>query len=239
MHLCESTDKSSSTFMGLLVSLSSSDTPPIQVPLNKSQKLSSAKCDWESSHHRSWVYPQPVLRLDLLNERDNRIAYSLDALRLLSGIDFRPYLWLLAEVEPGFTITNLECADPDVDCGQDLDGNQNTRLRLDRGQRTGFNLGSQITVDFRNSPFNPSRGWSLRFGTEYASGIVQDQGVNINDTYAFLKSEGRLTGYLPLGDSVLALALWGGRIDVLDGTEAPIDQRFFLGGRRTLRGFFR
>ena len=152
---------------------------------------------------------QPVLRLDLLNERDNRIAYSLDALRLLSGIDFRPYPWLLAEVEPGFTITNLECADPDVDCGQDLDGNQNTRLRLDRGQRTGFNLGSQITVDFRNSPFNPSRGWSLRFGTEYASGIVQDQGVNINDTYAFLKSEGRLTGYLPLGDSVLALALWG------------------------------
>ena len=94
------------------------------------------------------------LRLDLLNERDNRIAYSLDALRLLSGIDFRPYPWLLAEVEPGFTITNLECADPDVDCGQDLDGNQNTRLRLDRGQRTGFNLGSQITVDFRNSPFN-------------------------------------------------------------------------------------
>ena len=119
-----------------------------------------------------------------------------------------------------------------------LTGNQNTRLRLDRGQRTGFNLGSQVTVDFRNSPFNPSRGWSLRFGTEYASGIVQDQGVNINDTYAFLKSEGRLTGYLPLGDSVLALALWGGRIDVLDGTEAPIDQRFFLGGRRTLRGFF-
>lgn len=181
---------------------------------------------------------QPVLRVDLLNERDNRIAYSLDALRLLSGIDFRPYSWLLAEIEPGFTITNLECADPDVDCGQDLDGNQNTRLRLDRGRRTGVNLGSQVTIDFRNSPFNPSKGWSLRLGTEYASGIVQDQGVLDNTTYAFLKSEGRLTGYLPLGSSVLALALWGGRIDVLDGDAAPIDQRFFLGGRRTLRGFF-
>ena len=101
-----------------------------------------------------------------------------------------------------------------------------------------MNLGSQITIDFRNSPFNPSRGWSLRAGTEYASGIVQDQGVNDNSTYAFLKSEGRLTGYIPLGSSVLALALWGGRIDVLDGDAAPIDQRFFLGGRRTLRGFF-
>lgn len=180
----------------------------------------------------------PVLRVDLLNERDNRIAYSLDALRLLAGVDFKPYTWLLTEIEPGFTITNLECADPNVDCGQDLDGNQNTRLRLDRGRRTGVNLGSQVTVDFRNSPFNPSKGWSLRVGTEYASGIVQDQGVIDNSTYAFLKSEGRLTGYIPMGNSVLALALWGGRIDVLDGDAAPIDQRFFLGGRRTLRGFF-
>ena len=87
-------------------------------------------------------------------------------------------------------------------------------------------MGSQITIDFRNSPFNPSRGWTLRVGTEYANGIVQDQGVLDNTTYAFLKSEGRLTGYLPLGTSVLALALWGGRIDILDGDAAPIDQRF-------------
>lgn len=180
---------------------------------------------------------QPVLRVDLLNERDNRIAYSLDALRLLSGIDFRPYPWLLAELEPGFTITNLECADPSVDCGQDLDGNQNSRLRLDRGQRVGGNLGAQVTIDFRNSPFNPSRGWSLQAGTEYAQGYVQDQGSS-QELYAFLRSESRLTGYIPLGESVIALALWGGRIDVLNGEDAPIDQRFFLGGRQTLRGFF-
>ena len=80
---------------------------------------------------------QPVLRLDLLNERDNRIAYSLDALRLLSGIDFRPLPWLLAELSLGlsqFGVCGSRCG-----CGQDLDGNQNTRLRLDRGQRTGFN----------------------------------------------------------------------------------------------------
>ena len=72
---------------------------------------------------------------------------------------------------------NLECADPDVDCGQDLDGNQNTRLRLDRGQRTDQPW--KVTADFRNSPFNPSRGWSLRFGTEYAR-YRSDQGVKIN-----------------------------------------------------------
>jgi outer membrane protein insertion porin family len=53
-----------------------------------------------------------------------------------------------------------------------------------------------------------------------------------------LRLSGAVSGYLPLGASVVALSLRGGRVLPLDAASQTIGpKRFFLGGAATMRGY--
>ncbi len=86
-----------------------------------------------------------------------------------------------------------------------------------------------ISHDRRNSFMDPSSGYVLRFGAEYA-------GLGGNTNYT--KATARAKGYFNLFDEVLIFSadLEGGALYNLGGGGSRITDRFFLGGN-SFRGF--
>ncbi|MBI2608575.1 MAG: BamA/TamA family outer membrane protein [Deltaproteobacteria bacterium] len=91
-------------------------------------------------------------------------------------------------------------------------------------------------LDYRNNALNPSRGTFHSFGIEYASPLLGS-----DDKNHFYKLLASTNWYLPFDQEenvVVALALRGGFAQsLLTGSGIPADQRFYLGGRSTIRGF--
>ncbi len=92
--------------------------------------------------------------------------------------------------------------------------------------KTGF------TLDRSNSILNPTRGWRLDAEAD-PTFITGDR------TLGYLKTEGQLSGYAPLGGGWPVLAarlklgsIWGGSIP-----DVPADRRFFAGGGGSVRGY--
>ncbi len=86
--------------------------------------------------------------------------------------------------------------------------------------------------DVRNDLFNPTRGTYFRVATEIA-------GLGHPGTNQFVKATVDWRGYRPWRTGVvLASALRVGWVQQYgQSTEVPIQERFFAGGARTLRGF--
>lgn len=88
-------------------------------------------------------------------------------------------------------------------------------------------LGITQTLDYRNNPLNPSRGWIWNVGMDVDA---------IAGAVSFGRATTRLSYYLPIKKKFLfAAGLRGGVIYPL--ADVPIDERFFNGGATTVRSF--
>ncbi|MED5463259.1 MAG: POTRA domain-containing protein [Myxococcota bacterium] len=188
----------------------------------------------------------PLLRLDVTDLRDNKTSYSLDATAATFGVEFFFGRHLKIDMGPQISLTRVECTSPLANCGEQVQQDTQSTRKVNQGSRVGLNLGSTLTYDLRNSPFNPTKGFILSLSGQYALGAFTADPTQVKvlnqfeePSYVFTKVESRMTAYLPLGKSVLALALWGGTISMMKGEldDTPLDERFFLGGRSDLRGF--
>jgi outer membrane protein insertion porin family len=94
-------------------------------------------------------------------------------------------------------------------------------------------IGTTLTLDYRDSRTDPHSGFVIRYGVDFA-------GIGGSAHYLRNKIDGNY--YIPLerffGDDawVLALSAGGGYLTPLDGVQEKIIDRFFLGGDN-LRGF--
>jgi outer membrane protein insertion porin family len=89
-----------------------------------------------------------------------------------------------------------------------------------------------FVLDFRDDPFNPHRG-SINSGSlEFASSFLGSE-------VEYVKMAGQSSWYFPVVKrNTLAVSGRAGLVVPLRGTAAvPIQKRFFLGGRTTVRGF--
>lgn len=113
--------------------------------------------------------------------------------------------------------------------------------RIFSPRRTQGKLEPDIALDRRDSPLNPKKGYFLRAEPTLVSGDALGKGGESFLGDSFLRL--RLTGsfFIPFwrGKVVLAQALRLGQVLPLAGRETPIpeDERFFLGGVRSVRGF--
>ncbi|MEZ4273115.1 MAG: POTRA domain-containing protein [Myxococcota bacterium] len=174
----------------------------------------------------------PALRLDLLNERENAIPFSLNTTAAIFGIDIYPSRRLTLAIEPQVSFSDLECPG-NRNCGQDVTF-QTDRV-FEEGKRRTFAVGPTLVADFRDSPLSPTRGLFARASAAYAIGESRLPGETFK-SFSFAKFEGSLIGYVPIFKSVLVLTAGAGTARLLEG-KIPLDERFFLGGRDTLRGF--
>lgn len=104
-------------------------------------------------------------------------------------------------------------------------------IREQEGSNTESSLRAQIRRDTRNDAFFPSEGSVMSASTELAGGPL-------GGTSYFVKYEGEAVKFFPLPwDTVLSVHGQAGYVHGYDGREAPIYERFFLGGINTIRGF--
>ncbi len=102
----------------------------------------------------------------------------------------------------------------------------------DQGSDTISAIRGLFVLDFRDDPFNPKRGSFNSGSVEYASTFL-GSGVD------YYKVAGQSSWYFPVFRRNTFLL--SGRAGVVrplrDTQEVPIQKRFFLGGRTTVRGF--
>jgi outer membrane protein insertion porin family len=89
-----------------------------------------------------------------------------------------------------------------------------------------------FVLDFRDDPFNPRRGSVNSGSLEFASSFLGSE-------VEYVKLAGQSSWYFPVAKrNTLAVSGRAGLVRPLGGTATvPIQKRFFLGGRTTVRGF--
>lgn len=92
-------------------------------------------------------------------------------------------------------------------------------------------LSPLLVYDSRNDPFNPRRGFLHSLQYEWAS-------RSIGSDLEYSKLTGSMSGYLSAGPFTLATLARGGAAEYYGRNELlPLNKRFFLGGRSTVRGW--
>lgn len=98
--------------------------------------------------------------------------------------------------------------------------------------KSGVSVG--LLFDDTSPKFNPSTGWSIAANTKANSTIL-------SGTYPFIKYQAEIKRYQKLTyEMVLAIKLKGGMIHPVKGGKViPVEERFFAGGSRSVRGWAR
>jgi outer membrane protein assembly factor BamA len=117
-------------------------------------------------------------------------------------------------------------------------------LRFPEGITTLNSIRPVLTVDYRDDSVHPRKGWVATGVADYSHSLGGGGGELFgifpgSDVFThMLRLSGTVSGYLPVGPSVLALSLRGGRVLPLDPASQTIGpKRFFLGGASTMRGY--
>jgi len=184
----------------------------------------------------------PLARIDLVHERENAISYSLDSVSAILSLDFAPTEHITFAIGPEISFTNNDCilegaVGGDKECAEVEQRPTGGRPLIVAGSRRTVSVVPSLTFDFRDNPFNPTTGYYANIKGEYATGRRTPPDSTEANKFSFMKVEGVLSGYLPAKGLVLAASARAGVTALLDGIDIPIDERFFLGGRSTLRGF--
>lgn len=89
-----------------------------------------------------------------------------------------------------------------------------------------------VIYDTRDNPFDPKKGWLAGISSKISADTIGSE-INFNKTSFYINKYTEI-----FDDLVLATSLRGGWIWLYGDTkDMPISERFFLGGRDTVRGY--
>lgn len=185
------------------------------------------------------LFWEPTFRTEVVHERSITLSYAFNSTRLVAGVDFQPTNRLRLSIAPEISLTDLTCADVDLgrfNCLGTAQGNNPNLVALDEGERRAVQVGPSVVYDGRDNPFFPTSGFLVSGSAVYSTGRSRETDTDDFDPQAFIRAEATFTRYIPLGRTVLALSARGGHIEAIQN-DVPIYERFFLGGRTSLRGF--
>ena len=113
-------------------------------------------------------------------------------------------------------------------------------LRIPSGESTLASTRASVSLDLRDSPFTPTRGFFSTVSAEYARTLATEQLASGDQFFSnFVRIAVSASGYVPIASGVvLALQLRGGRIVAMDKrSETYPNRQYFLGGVDSLRGY--
>jgi len=113
----------------------------------------------------------------------------------------------------------------------DISPDASKEIKEQEGTRDTISLTLKLTRDTRDDFFNPTKGSRHTLSLENAGGVLGGDNT-------FYTVTGDTNWYFPLPlDTVLHLRGRSGIVEGYDGKDAPIYERFFIGGINTIRGF--
>jgi outer membrane protein insertion porin family len=113
----------------------------------------------------------------------------------------------------------------------DVSPDASEEIKEQEGTKDTISLTLTLARDTRDDFFNPTKGSRHTLRLENAGGVLGGDNT-------FYKVIGDTNWYFPLPlDTVLHLRGRSGIVEGYDGKDAPIYERFFIGGINTIRGF--
>ncbi|HZH03766.1 MAG TPA: BamA/TamA family outer membrane protein, partial [Myxococcaceae bacterium] len=183
-------------------------------------------------------------RLDLVGERVQRPSFLFTRYAAITGVDWVVNRWLNLALQYEIEHDRVNAVRrAEVFQGQQISSLDEQRLRFDDGIFSLQSLRFTPTLDFRDEPINPRKGFFIQGGAE----VTKDLGARVKDalgvleptTVFTLKLSGNVTAYVPVvSPVVLAFSARAGTILPLEqGSTTIAPKRFFLGGASSMRGF--
>lgn len=177
-----------------------------------------------------WLFNQPdlPLKLFLISEKKRSInietrdtLYKVDKFSFIAGVDKELAKGLKAGLNYEYSYTDTKDVDPDVILSKE-----------DTGTLGIGSISPSLFYDTRDNPFDPASGSIHGVVLKWASGAF------LSET-EFIKGTFQSTWFLPLRKGIVfAMSLRGGAAQAFeDSKELPLIERFFLGGRTTVRGY--
>jgi len=193
-------------------------------------ELSSIKGRYILNFREPWLFNKPSLPLNVFLIKENvrsvnldtkDVMYKIDRMSLLIGIDkeFTEHLKANLNYEYSFIETT------DVKPGVILS-------REDTGTLGISSISPSLFYDTRDNPFDPTSGSLKGIVLKFSSSVL------FSET-EFIKAVLQSSWYFQIKKGIIfAFALKGGVAHGFgDTVELPIIERFFLGGRTTVRGY--
>jgi outer membrane protein insertion porin family len=174
----------------------------------------------------SFLDSKYVLTEDLRFQKFNASVYEfdLDRTSLTSSIYRNWGSGLSASLGHTALSENLSDVSPDVVIGEH-----------DSGTNFLSYLGTTLSFDRRDNPLNPSRGYNLILDAKYASNHI---GSDANYVGTGLRVSNLIPFDIGFNRFAFAQSIRSGIMQPFGGDEfVPISQRYYLGGRTTVRGY--
>ncbi|GAB6064121.1 outer membrane protein assembly factor [Deferrisoma palaeochoriense] len=170
-----------------------------------------------------WLFNHPVdLRLSLIRRTADLDAYSLTSVAFQGSLERR--FGPRARGALAYTLEENRLSDVNPEALEA--GDPTTSYLLS-------SVGPFLAWDSRDDPFNPRSGFYHEVQAEWAPAFLGSE-------VEFERYTGTLSGFWSAGRFTLALLARGGLALTLGRTaELPVNKRFFLGGRGSVRGFER
>jgi outer membrane protein insertion porin family len=193
-------------------------------------ELSSIRRRFILNFVEPWLFNKPSLRLKMFLTKEDMKAINLDTreimykvkkISLLSAIDRE----LARNLKVGLNYEYSSVETTDVKPGIIIS-------KEDTGTLGISSISPSLFYDTRDNPFNPTSGSINGVMLKFASGIL------LSET-EFIKAVVQSSWYFQLRRGlVFAFSFKGGAAHGLgESVELPLIERFFLGGRNTVRGY--
>ena len=204
-------------------SVSQSNFMGTGLKLDLSGTVSASSSRYDLGVTEPWLFDKPISAgFDLYNTEKEYPDFDIRK----KGFDIR----LGFPITKRYTRGNITYKLEDVFISN-VDPLASTFIKEQEGTNTESSIRVQIRRDTRNDAFFPSEGSVLSAFTEVAGGPL-------GGTSYFVKYEGEAVKFFQLPwDTVLSLHGTAGYVHGYEGREAPIYERYFLGGINSIRGF--
>ncbi len=192
-------------------------------------EVSEIEQNFSLSYYEPWLLNHPIpFKANLVYQRrteksgrTGEVRYKVEKYSMLSGIEEELNRSIKADLSYQFSLTRTYEVKPDV-----------ILSREDVGTLAISSVIPSLILDTRDNPFNPARGFFGGLSLKVASFVL------LSET-DFVKLSGHINYYRLLTKRfTLALSMRSGIAKGLKDTDdLPIIERFFLGGRTSVRGF--
>ena len=190
----------------------------LNIRLTAGTELNNASVTFTNPH----VWNSPY-RLSTSAYSLSRVLDDYDMTRTGARVSVGRYLTrdVLVEVTPGYEQIELD----------DVDDDTAAEIKRDEGEHDKPFLRLGMEIDRRDEPVIPSAGYIVRSEVELAGGDVETTKFTTRGTHYWTVFEPR--GW---GKHIFSL---GGRLGIVTdyGDRVPVFERFYAGGRTSLRGF--
>ncbi|UCE72334.1 MAG: outer membrane protein assembly factor BamA [Nitrospiraceae bacterium] len=193
-------------------------------------ELSEIKKRYVLIFREPWLFNKPNLLLNLFLFREDKESINLDTKEINYRVD---RLGIIANVEKEITKTWKANLSYEYSSVETTDVDPGVVLSREDVGTTGIgSITPSIFYDSRDDPFNPTSGSHHGLALKFASAAFLSEVEFVKGTY-------QGSWYFPVRKGlVFALTIRGGAAYSFDDTkELPLVERFFLGGRTTVRGF--